>query len=344
MKLFLQKYGMYVVMVVAIVAIQVLTSLEGFQGSKVVGGQQEGVPAKTHFLEKIALPESPSDIPMVLLVLVAGIILVVGTGLVADAIVAMRWMLARSQGKAFLNVQPRSPGPWTIEDLIKVFIIFFFAASCLRGVMLIALGGQWASREALGSFALIFGTLGLYGIVLIVLASWERKRGARDFFRFPAWAEVKKHARTGLSAYFVFVPILIVLLFASILGCQILGIEAQPHELVDILRREPSLGKLAYLGLLTMLIGPIMEEILFRGVVYSALRQRMGVATAAMGSALIFSIAHTNAAQTLPIFGMGMLLALLYEHTGGLLSSIVFHCLNNTFAFILTMAMLSVWS
>ncbi len=137
-----------------------------------------------------------------------------------------------------------------------------------------------------------------------------------------------------------FVPVLMLLLFVSIGLCRALGIEPEPHAIVELLAREKSMGRLIGLGVLTVALGPMIEEIVFRGVAYTALRKRFGVWLSAAISSLLFAFAHGNIAQGLPIFGMGMMLALLLEHTGDLKASMVFHALNNTMAFILTLLVL----
>jgi len=93
------------------------------------------------------------------------------------------------------------------------------------------------------------------------------------------------------------------------------------------------LGSLAF-GAITV---PIAEEFLFRGVFFRWIRDRWGLYAGLMGSALVFALAHLalGSGAALQIFLMGLALAYLYERTGSLLPSMVFHGVNNAVSFVL---------
>lgn len=88
---------------------------------------------------------------------------------------------------------------------------------------------------------------------------------------------------------------------------------------------------------LFVLAGPvaaIVEEIIFRGLLYGWLRQRLGIAVSAIVSALIFTGAHfyifiAGLAAALEMTVLAVLLALLYELSRSLWPSIFCHALNN---------------
>lgn len=75
-------------------------------------------------------------------------------------------------------------------------------------------------------------------------------------------------------------------------------------------------------------IPAVLEELFFRGAVFSALRP-MGRWAAVLGSGLLFALMHANLAQLPYALMSGILLALLLEATGSLLFPIVFHIANN---------------
>lgn len=74
---------------------------------------------------------------------------------------------------------------------------------------------------------------------------------------------------------------------------------------------------------------PIAEELLFRGVLYGWFRARWGIATGTLLSALVFALGHLPSGGTLQIFGVGLVLAWLYERSGSLWPSIMLHGCNN---------------
>ncbi len=74
---------------------------------------------------------------------------------------------------------------------------------------------------------------------------------------------------------------------------------------------------------------PIIEEIFFRGFIYTVLRKRFGVLFGVLLSSMIFGIFHIHPWLIFPITIMGIFLASFYELTGSLGGSIFFHSLNN---------------
>jgi uncharacterized protein len=80
----------------------------------------------------------------------------------------------------------------------------------------------------------------------------------------------------------------------------------------------------------SILFAPVFEELIFRGVLYGTLRARLSWPLAALGSALIFALAHGyGIAGFLSVFLSGVLWAWVYERTGSLLPSITAHVANN---------------
>lgn len=75
------------------------------------------------------------------------------------------------------------------------------------------------------------------------------------------------------------------------------------------------------------LFSPALEELLYRGMFYRLLRAERGPIVAALGSTLIFSLMH---GLTAVAFVQGILLAWVYERSGGVWGSFVVHSVNNT--------------
>ena len=94
---------------------------------------------------------------------------------------------------------------------------------------------------------------------------------------------------------------------------------------------------------LTCVVAPICEELLFRGFIFTALRNWRGTLPAALITGLLFGGVHVGSAPVLdlvPLAGLGFGLCLLYRSTGSLYPCIVAHSINNSVAF----ASLEDWS
>lgn len=88
--------------------------------------------------------------------------------------------------------------------------------------------------------------------------------------------------------------------------------------------------------LIVGLFGPILEELLMRGLVYKRLRSITGIGWSAVISSAIFGVIHGNVVQGVFAFSFGMYMAHLYEEQGTILAPILSHIFNNVLATVVT--------
>lgn len=82
------------------------------------------------------------------------------------------------------------------------------------------------------------------------------------------------------------------------------------------------------------ILAPMIEEILMRGFLLGGLSINYGKVTALMVSAFLFALLHFNMVQTLSAFICGIVLGLLYLHTGSLFCCILAHIGYNLISYI----------
>jgi membrane protease YdiL (CAAX protease family) len=80
------------------------------------------------------------------------------------------------------------------------------------------------------------------------------------------------------------------------------------------------------------LVGPFVEEMLFRGLLTAAFRRRFGPFRTALLTAALFALAHVLPRVIPPVFVLGLALALVYERVGSTLPGVLVHCLYNGIA------------
>lgn len=83
------------------------------------------------------------------------------------------------------------------------------------------------------------------------------------------------------------------------------------------------------LFLLVAIIAPVGEELVFRGMLYRYLRSRRSVLPAVILSAALFSLAHVVPVLLLPLFVLGVALAIVTERSASIYPAIALHALNN---------------
>ena len=77
---------------------------------------------------------------------------------------------------------------------------------------------------------------------------------------------------------------------------------------------------------------PVLEEVLFRGILLTGLLRNYRPWVAILQSALLFGVFHMNPVQTVSAGLMGIVVGWLYYRTKSLLLCIVLHALNNLLA------------
>ncbi len=82
------------------------------------------------------------------------------------------------------------------------------------------------------------------------------------------------------------------------------------------------------------IIGPVYEEIIFRGAVLGSVEKHLGFITANIFQAVMFAIVHLDLKLFIYYFIFGIITGLFARKTNGLMTGIILHALNNMFVVI----------
>lgn len=82
------------------------------------------------------------------------------------------------------------------------------------------------------------------------------------------------------------------------------------------------------------IVGPIAEELVFRGMIFGKLRRAFSFWPAAIISGIMFGVFHMNIMQGVYASVLGVLLAYVYEKTQTIFGSIFFHIVFNASSYI----------
>lgn len=80
---------------------------------------------------------------------------------------------------------------------------------------------------------------------------------------------------------------------------------------------------------------PVLEELLFRGVILESVRRGWGAVVAVVVSALLFGLIHVQPATVVVGVVAGLIFGLMYLRTSSLFSTIIIHSVNNAIALML---------
>jgi membrane protease YdiL (CAAX protease family) len=102
-----------------------------------------------------------------------------------------------------------------------------------------------------------------------------------------------------------------------------------PQQTVEMFRQFNQLDETVLFILNAVLVVPLIEELFFRGFLYSFLKRFTSTWGALILSAGIFAFAHQNLGSVIPLWLLGIVLGVAYEHTGSLLLPMAIHgCFN----------------
>jgi len=217
---------------------------------------------------------------------------------------------------------------WNALDGI---ISVVFLAAALTGVyfgsarIFIALSNRELLSENISNISFIV----LYGIQVLLMmgtvwffALYRRKAGLRDLgLRYYSIGKTMWYTFISLVAIFIISFIYVYVMNA------VLGIEA-PSSKIEILIRNRSISNTILLVVVAF-IGPVVEEVFFRGFLYSAFKKSWGVLPALFISSVLFSVVHLQVYSFLPLFIIGWLLAYIFEKTRSLFPAIFLHAIYN---------------
>jgi len=133
----------------------------------------------------------------------------------------------------------------------------------------------------------------------------------------------------------------IVMLYQVIVGVINIWIFGQPQQSPNTQRIMAVAKQLPIFIILISVVGPILEEYVFRKVFFGELYDRIkgnriiAFLIASIVSSLLFALAHNDIKFILIYFGMGMILSLAYTLTKRISVPILIHMFQNSFVVVM---------
>ena len=220
-----------------------------------------------------------------------------------------------------LPLPPPRPVPVSGADMLLILIVALGSVRLLAGLIAAlappAAGGGSVVLLTLG--VLLFQTLAVLGAIHFLVL---RKYGLR-------WASLglrpstPRWCRRGLGLAVLLLPVVGAI---NIFLIPRLAGEDFHNPQIDAVAS----GGFSWPALLSMLVmagfvAPFGEELAFRGLLFAWLRDRLGVAAAALVSGLIFAVLHGVPVLIPALTAIGIALALLYHRCGSLWPVILAH-------------------
>jgi membrane protease YdiL (CAAX protease family) len=224
-----------------------------------------------------------------------------------------------------------SEKPWRAE-----FVMQFIAAqiACLcAGIFAIGLLHKlgvhgFIRDESFGN--IIVGTLSLQGAAWLLIPIFLRQHqvGWREAFGFRG-PKLKNALLSAIGFIIVVLPVVLLLQAASIKTLEKIGWPTEDEAAVRLFTDAKSWRTIVYLGVFAIVIAPVAEEFIFRGMLYPLVKRLGSPRYAFFGMSAIFAEIHFDMGTLVPLFVFALALTWLYERTDNLLAPITAHALFN---------------
>jgi membrane protease YdiL (CAAX protease family) len=230
---------------------------------------------------------------------------------------------------------------WTVWEVVGMVLLGFFLGT-LASLPVFALLGDTSQNGANGPTELLGGVV-QDGVILATLLVWLTRRHPTwpQIIGFPPRRALPKEIAIGAGLG------LLVRLGAGIAAALVTSIlENATGKTVSVpsqVRTGMSVPALFLFGLFAVIVAPITEELVFRGLLYRSIRARLGVVAGCILSAIPFGLIHFVPNQPwrdvltlqLTMVATGIGLALVYERRKTVVANMAGHAAFNLLAVIL---------
>jgi membrane protease YdiL (CAAX protease family) len=221
--------------------------------------------------------------------------------------------------------------PWQPE-FVLTFLASLLASLCFASLVAALLhGGRVAGfRNPDGFGFLLLGTLGVQGAAWFLIFIFLRlhQTGWREAFGLRN-ANLKKSLLLAVGVLVPALPVIWLLQTCSVATLARLGVPPEDQRAVAMLLAAKSVWARGYFVLFAVVIAPVAEEFIFRGMLYPLIKQLGSPRAAIFGVSAIFAGIHFDAGTFVPLFALALLFTWLYEKTDCLLAPITAHALFN---------------
>jgi membrane protease YdiL (CAAX protease family) len=228
-----------------------------------------------------------------------------------------------------------SEKPWRLEA-VMLFLAGQMICCCL-GMALVGIlekAGFTAFKLPDGLGAVLLATLSFQGATWVLAWFFLRLHGTGWFaafgFRGPRLVPALILAIVTTA---VVLPVMLKMEQFSDFALNKLGWVPEDQAAVDLVMHAKLLWMQIYLGVFTVVIAPLAEEFIFRGVLFPFVKNLGWPRLAWIGVSALFALIHLNAATFLPLFVFALVLTWLYQKTDNLLAPITAHALFNAVNF-----------
>ena len=175
----------------------------------------------------------------------------------------------------------------------------------------------------------------LSGIMILLLFWWDLKRSGKSFY--PQIGLQASKIKNNKAVLLVIAALVSTHFLAWIYRSVILpsfdqgGIIAGGSKMFSFIQENGGVLEMSGFLLLALIVGPIMEEVVFRGYLQSSLTKRMPAWAAILITSVVFTAGHSPMILWPMYFLFSITWGYIYLKTGSLKMAVLIHVLSNLF-------------
>jgi membrane protease YdiL (CAAX protease family) len=227
---------------------------------------------------------------------------------------------------------------WKTESVLRL-LLAVFGTLCVGVVLagaVMKLNPNWSDATT-RMVSMMIVTLSFHGAAFFWIQNFLKIENIswRDAFGFDSQNR-RRAIGLGIVAAIIVLPVAWALQQLTAWLMTSSSLHPEPQELVQEIQKSgvPQLQQI-YLAVVAVILAPIVEEMLFRGIIYPTIK-RAGYPRAALwGTSILFSLTHQNIPAFFALVFFAIILTLLYEETGNLIAPMVAHSCFNLANFVL---------
>jgi hypothetical protein len=214
---------------------------------------------------------------------------------------------------------------WHNPAVVIASVVVVYLASQMIGMLMASPFFQFLpSKNARIGVTLCASFIALYGLVSI----------AKTTLGF-SWSSIGVR-KTKLQALLAIIPIFILYALVSTVLTELAAryipwFDAGQVQNIGMVKTGRSNIVIAFVSL--VVITPIYEELIFRGILFSGLRKKLPFIVSALIASALFGLAHMQPNLAVDTFVLGVFLCLFVEKTKSIVPGIALHALKNFIAF-----------
>jgi membrane protease YdiL (CAAX protease family) len=220
--------------------------------------------------------------------------------------------------------------PWGFDRFTRQFalLILFVYLGLTLGAFAQHFAGKLDGQDlALRAFV---GALCFQGLLLALTPRFLHAHGETWTSAFGLAERTNRAILFGVVLACLFLPVGELLQRASMEVIARLGFHPEVQLAVEALKKTTAWLDRAAMAVVAVLLAPLAEELLFRGILYPAIKRAGFRRLALWGTSFLFALVHMNLVTFVPLLLFALTLTLLYERTGNLLAPITAHALFNS--------------